>query len=150
MIKYIKGDLFLGKEDIIVHGCNCFCTFGAGIAYQLKKLYPEAFQIDQQTIKGDRLKLGTYTQWNGKHYLYPERNIIIINAYTQYYYANEGLKPFDYQAFLIILDKLKENFKDKTIAMPKIGAGLAGGDWKIIEKMINDVFEEKEIIIYIL
>ena len=36
MIKYIKGDLIKlaqkGKFDIIAHGCNCFCTMGAGIA----------------------------------------------------------------------------------------------------------------------
>lgn len=38
--KEIKGDLIeltkLGYFDCITHGCNCFCTMGAGIAVPMK------------------------------------------------------------------------------------------------------------------
>jgi O-acetyl-ADP-ribose deacetylase (regulator of RNase III) len=30
--------------------------------------------------------------------------------------------------------------KGLSIAIPKIGAGLAGGDWNLIEKILNKVF----------
>ena len=37
----IKGDLIKfainGKFDVIIHGCNCFCTMGAGIAKTIKE-----------------------------------------------------------------------------------------------------------------
>jgi len=33
--------------------------------------------------------------------------------------------------------------------MPKIGAGLAGGYWPMIVRIIEEVFEEKEIVVYI-
>ena len=39
-MKIIKGDLIKlalqGEFDVIVHGCNCFCTMGAGIAKSIK------------------------------------------------------------------------------------------------------------------
>ena len=46
-MKYIDGDLIrLAKQgtfDVIAHGCNCFCTMGAGIAPQMA----EAFGCDE-------------------------------------------------------------------------------------------------------
>ena len=62
-MKVIRGDLvqlaLAGKFDVIVHGCNCMCTMGAGIAKQIKQKFPEAYRVDCQTKKGDRSKLGT-------------------------------------------------------------------------------------------
>lgn len=148
MIKEIKGNLFKSDVDVLVHGCNCWNTFGAGIALQVAKLYPEAYDEDLKTIRGDKNKLGTYTKWTGKNF-YNERDVTIINAYTQYY-ANAKIKPLDYDALEKVMIKIKKDFKDNKIAMPKIGAGLAGGDWNKISAIINNVFNEKEILVYAL
>ena len=63
MIKYIKGDLI--KEafnyDVVIHGCNCFNTMGAGIAKQLASNFPELKTVDDNTIYGSLDKIGTYT-----------------------------------------------------------------------------------------
>ena len=36
-MKVVKGNIFdlaeQGEFDVVVHGCNCFCTMGKGIAY---------------------------------------------------------------------------------------------------------------------
>ena len=59
-MKIITGDLIslalAGEFDVIVHGCNCFCVMGAGIAKQMFKTFPEALAVDRQTTKGDRAK----------------------------------------------------------------------------------------------
>jgi O-acetyl-ADP-ribose deacetylase (regulator of RNase III) len=38
-MKEIEGDLIdlakRGHFDVVTHGCNCFCTMGAGIAPQM-------------------------------------------------------------------------------------------------------------------
>ena len=149
MIKELKGNLFRSDADVIVHGCNCFCTFGAGIAVQVKTFYPFAFAEDKKTKYGDRDKLGQYTSWSGDHFYIPNKKITVVNAYTQYYQRVE-LKPLDYNALDMVMLKIKTFFKDKTIAMPKIGAGLAGGDWNKIKEIINNNFKEKEVRIYVL
>jgi len=65
-MKYIDGDLFKlaeqGEFDIVIHGANCFCTMGSGVALTVKNNYPKAFLADQLTESGDQRKLGKFTQ----------------------------------------------------------------------------------------
>ncbi len=137
-MKIIKGDLIKlaleGKFDVIIHGCNCFCTMGAGIAKGIKSEFPEAYEADLKTEKGNKDKLGTYSN------AITERNgykIIIINAYTQYHYKGRRMKA-DYEAIRSVFKKIKSNYPGRKIGYPKIGAGLAGGDWNIISEIIEE------------
>ena len=151
MITYVKGNLLKGGDDVICHGCNCFHKMGAGVALQIAKTYPEAYLADRKTNFKDKNKLGTYSFWVGKNVFFPDKNITIVNAYTQYNYGIINQKsPFDYDAFKRVLPPIRGAFKDKTIGMPKIGCGLGGADWLIVEKMINDCFGEREVKVYLI
>lgn len=153
MIEYIKGDLLKSDCDVIIHGCNCFCTMGSGIAKSIKDMYPEAYASDCSTIRGDKTKLGTFTyvkiinKIQGK-YLY------IVNAYTQYIYGRkEGEVYADYDAIRKVMIQINDFFADThdiqfKIGMPKIGAGLARGDWNIISGIINEVFGSRKVYVY--
>lgn len=182
MINYIDGDLIKlalsGKFDVIAHGCNCFCTMGAGIAPQMAAAFgcdefdkeltsytdydedgdPYVVETDN---KGDINKLGNI-DWEHQYlwFKHPKakdglavsmghksvgqpdvQDIIVVNAYTQYMYGRnhaDGVSnPFDYEAFTMCMRKMNQVFKGKHIGMPKIGAGLAGGNWNRIEHIIN-------------
>lgn len=93
-----QGDLIdkarAGEFDVIVHGCNCFCTMGAGIAKTIKQVFPTAYQADKATSLGDKAKLGQYfsaqVEVNGKP-------LVIINGYTQFDWRGPGCKA-DYDA----------------------------------------------------
>jgi len=147
MIKYIRGDIFKGKEDIIVHGCNCFKAMNSGIAKQVRALYPGAWKADYDFGEvGDENKLGDFTQWIGTHVYYPQR-VKIINAYTQYRYGTDSIKC-DYEAMANAFRKIRIGNPFHSIAMPKIGCGLAGGDWNIVSKIIEEVFGDRKITIY--
>ena len=65
MLKHAQGDLLQmareGQFDAVVHGCNCFCTMGSGIARQVREQYPSAYEADCKTVGGDIRKLGNYT-----------------------------------------------------------------------------------------
>lgn len=149
MIKYKNGDIFKGTEDIIIHGCNCFHTMGGGIAYQVQKLYPGAYREDKRTIKGDKNKLGTYSYFQTKNIFNTDKDIFIINAYTQYSFGTEKTHA-DYKSIEEVMIKINNHFKEPlTISMPKIGCGLAGGNWNIVEKIIEKVFDNREIFVYI-
>ena len=135
-IEYRNGDVLNSGESIVVHGCNCFCTMGSGIARQVRVEYPDAYEADLRTIYGDVTKLGTFTTAVGQN------GTRIINAYTQYEYTRNGINA-DYGAIEKVMRKICESYPDaKVIAMPKIGAGLAGGDWSIIEDILKRVSDE--------
>ena len=134
----VKGDLIKlakdGKFDVIVHGANCFHVMGAGFAKQIKLSFPEAYQADLETKKGDEKKLGTYTSARVD-------NLTIVNAYTQYNYGL-GQNNVDYKALRKIFRLVKHSFRDKRIAYPKIGSGLGGGNWKTIKNIIEEELKD--------
>jgi O-acetyl-ADP-ribose deacetylase (regulator of RNase III) len=80
-----------------------------------------------------------------------EPELIVVNAYTQFKYGrnhSDGvLVPFDYEAFTICMRKMNHVFKGKHIGLPKIGAGLAGGNWNRIEHIINMELRDCEVTI---
>ena len=125
----LSGDLLefaeSGHFDAIIHGANCFCVMGAGIARQIRDRYPTAYLADCQTVRGDQSKLGTYS------YAFIEQfNFVVINAYNQYS-TNTWTNfqdLFDYTAFERALASIADNFKGYRFGLPLIGAGLAGGD----------------------
>lgn len=140
----VSGNLLKSDDDVIIHGCNCFNKMAKGIAGQISRKYPGAMLADLQTIKGDHKKLGTYTMWTGKNIVH-DKQITIINAYTQYRYGNYDIYV-EYSAITEVMKKIKEEFRPQlSIGMNKIGTGLAGGDWNVIKKILNDVFDDRTI-----
>jgi len=143
MLKNIDGDLLelaeQGHFDVIVHGCNCFNTMSAGIAKQIKDNHPAAYYADQNTIKGDFSKIGTYSEGEAASGKY-----LIVNAYTQYDFSH-GDDVFEYDAFQKILNKLEDDFTDDTrFGFPLIGCGLAGGNKSYIIKMLEEFAEKRD------
>lgn len=135
MKNIIHGDIITlakaGCFDGIIHGCNCMCNFGAGLAKQIKLHFPEAYKADLETKKYDKNKLGTYSlAWVD--------DLKIINAYTQYNYGG-GKRNADYNAIRKVFRKIAEDFPTGfRLAYPQIGAGLAKGDWSIISEIIDE------------
>lgn len=128
------------EYDALVHGCNCFCNMGAGLAKLISKKYNSALKADQATVYGDKTKLGTYSKATTK-------DGDIINAYTQFKYGG-GKVNADLDAIRDVFIKINEDYKGKVICIPKIGAGLAKGNWKEIKRVINEVTPDVEIDVY--
>ena len=146
----IKGDLITlaleGKFDVIVHGCNCFCTMSAGIARAIQDEFPEAYAADLVTIKSDRNKLGDFSFATVKR---NGHEITIVNGYTQFHFHGESVLA-DYEAVQRLFKKVKLRFSGKRIGYPKIGSGLAGGDWERISQIIDKELagENHSLVVY--
>ena len=142
-MKHVRGDLIAmaldGKFDVIVHGCNCFHTMGAGIALHIANTFDgEAGPrvVDKYaTLRGDRDKLGSFSIARGT--TSTGATFSIVNGYTQYGFGpdDDGNPPVDYDAIRDVfrgLARLCSSISNIRIGYPAIGAGLAGGDWNRI------------------
>jgi len=134
----VSGDLLQlavdGHFDVIIHGCNCQCQMGKGIALAIKRRFPEAYAADCRTAKGDVAKLGTISVAEvdrGGDVLY------VVNGYTQFHWRGNGVKA-DYAAIRSVMKTVRATFAGKRIGYPGIGAGLAGGDWDVIRTIIEE------------
>jgi len=135
VIEYIKGNLLDTDSGVIAHCANCFNTMGAGVAAAIKSRFPEAYIADCKTKQGDRGKLGGFSKSAGKP--------VVYNLYGQYNYGfSNGKPPIDYfalnNAMVAMRTDLIRSGYAGTISLPRLGAGLAGGDWTKIEKIISD------------
>ncbi len=135
----VKGNLltlaYQGEFDVIVHGCNCFCAMGGGIAREIAERFPEAEMEDRKTTRGDYDKLGNYTRVEIDDFF------VIVNAYTQYG-VSTGEDVFEYDAFKLILQKLAKRYPTAQFGFPMIGMGLAqGNETKILGMLLE--FDEK-------
>lgn len=134
-MKTIKGDLIKLSDqfDVIIHGCNCFHTMGAGIAYQIKNTFPKAYNADLDTEYGSENKLGTYS----KAII---GDVTVVNAYTQFHPG----KDVNYEAIKKVFKLIKKDFSGKKIAYPAIGSGIAGGDWNLIYSIICEELKDED------
>ena len=159
-LNYVKGDATtpLGEgKKYIVHICNDIGGWGAGFVVALSKRwiepersyrlwYKEKYYIDRSTNK-ILFDLGNIQE------VPVTSDISVINMIAQHNVfgmKDENgniLPPIRYDKLRRCLNKvaemaLKEN---ASVHMPKIGAGLAGGKWNIIEGIINDELVDRGI-----
>ena len=130
-----------GEFVLIVHGCNCFCTMGAGVAKGIKAAFRAASKADLATARGDRTKLGTCTFGKIER---SRTSLVVVNAYTQFDYRGSGPK-LDYEATRSCFRWIKQQHSGKRIGLPKIGAGLAGGDWARIAAVIEEELAGEDV-----
>lgn len=149
--KEIEGDLIqLAKNyefDVIVQGVNCFCTQKSGLASQMVEAFKtDRFSLEKEIFKGDINKLGqidychlsSQISVGGSFINITQKELTIVNAYTQYNIASEANPdPLDYEALTLCLRKINYKFKGRFIGLPKIGCGLARGNWEKVKEIIK-------------
>lgn len=144
MIIYKKGDLLEATEDIIAHGVNCVGGFKSGVAGQLAEKYPRAKDRYLQKFNNIGWKLG-----ENQLVMLPN-NKRLYNCATQYADLPRGICHVDYAAIRRCMEWLKDDAEsDKlSVAIPKIGCGLAGGDWDTVKAILEDVFQDYDVTVY--
>ena len=141
MIKKIKGDLIklakAGEFDIIMHGCNCWTTMGAGIAKTIRDEFPAAYAADLAQ-KHDRPinKLGDYSIGTEEIGFNDSEHLDIVNLYTQY---NMGAQA-EYAALRQALQLfVGEHFlTTEKIGIPEIGCGIGGLSIEIVSIILEE------------
>jgi len=138
-IEYKRGNLLAIKAGFIAHGCNALGVMSSGIAKQIKQAYPLCFDKYYATTSRNRGTIGYCIP-------YFQGELCIINMITQKDYGNESGKQYvNYTALhkcfreadTQIETLAQKSSGNRVINIPMIGAGLGGGNWDEIEKIIE-------------
>jgi O-acetyl-ADP-ribose deacetylase (regulator of RNase III) len=149
LIKFAKNGMF----DVIAHGCNCYCNMNSGIAPQMAKTFEcHLLPLEHVSTRGNINKLGqidykTHPVIERRNDV-PFKHLYVVNAYTQYG-ANVAMKPLDYEALALCMRKMNHTFAGMHVGLPQIGAGLAGGDWESIKRIIQREFTDCDVTVVI-
>ena len=142
LFTYKKADITTAEERVIIHGCNAQGVMGAGVALAIRRAFPKAYKDYRDEYEKFGLRLGDviWSNCDGR---------MIGNAITQNSYGRKGLH-LNYDALDRVMHRVgnRYNWSFHHIAMPKIGAGLAGGDWDRIAKIIEAHLDRTRVVIY--
>lgn len=144
-ISYKNGDLLKSGLKLIGHGCNAQGVMGSGIAKAIKEKYPECYTAYSCFMK-DSGKLGDVLA-----YTCPSDNVTILNMITQEFYGRDSKRYVSYEAIEKCMTYANRYAKDNghvSLGLPKIGAGLGGGDWKIISEIIEKTCKDIQVEVY--
>ena len=146
-----------GTSIIVPHVCNNIDLFGAGFAASVAKYYPvvkENYHLLGQNFLKHNLGYAQFVEV-AKDQNYGHR-LIFANMIAQngIIGANNS-RPLNYFALcksMSMVSKYISNSFDKDsrvqIHAPKFGCGLAGGDWKLISNLIEDIWNNIDIFVY--
>lgn len=141
-ITYITGDVtepLLCGNDCIVQVVNNVGAYGAGVSGAIAKKWPRVKESFDHQLRA----LGIVD------IIQVEPGLFVGNMYAQ-----NGLKgktnpkPLRYGYLSECLSNTRE-CKFQHIHMPKIGCGLAGGDWNIVSEIIQDTLVDYGIEVYV-
>lgn len=146
MLKYVKGDVTLlsqrkpGENVIIPHVCNNVGAWGAGFVLALSKKWPEP-EIAYRDLPGYSLgMLQLVKVADGVH---------VANMIAQVLEYNRGPNiRYDALSECMVSVALQAQHLGASLHCPRFGAGLAGGDWSVIEGLIQSIWATVDVYVY--
>ena len=143
MDKVKQGNILECNENIIVHQVNTQGIMGGGVARQLANRY---INLEKEYSEFCKLYDNDYNKLKGQVFKIMIEGKIIMNMFSQ----KENFDT-DYEAMKIALEEIKEYAKDfnLTVCVPYgIGCGIANGEWNIVHKIIEEVFNDYDVTLY--
>jgi O-acetyl-ADP-ribose deacetylase (regulator of RNase III) len=151
MVTYVKGDATKPIGDgakIIVHIVNDMGRWGAGFVLALNKISDRPYKEYKLAYEDRRtpfLPLGTI-----KMVWLEDYQTIVCNLVGQHgTVSKNNPHPVSYEAIEHGLNLLAEWIEDyapaATVHMPRIGCGLAQGNWDVVESIINRTLTLRDV-----
>jgi len=138
MIKYTQGDLLASNAEAIVNTVNCVGVMGRGIALQFKKQFPDNYKFYESACKNNEVIPGKMLVYEMNALVNPR---FIINFPTKRHWRGAS-RMEDIESGLSDLIEVVQSRKISSIAIPPLGCGLGGLDWKVVKPLIESTLAQ--------
>ncbi len=146
---FVHGDLLEANADAICQQVNCRNVMGAGLAREICARWPDVKELYHEYCDecGDPYALLGSVHVVRKHGNMP---FDVVNVFGQLNYGRQSVCYTSYNALEAAFLEINSLYRRKTVAFPyKFGCGLAGGDWTLVQELIQDCLTDCEVMIYI-
>jgi hypothetical protein len=152
-IDYVEGDATRPQgfgNRLIIHCCNDIGGWGAGFVLALNKrdIEPESVYrawhkiCKEYRIDGKEKSTGKFELGEVQFSEFAEPTLFVANMIGQHKTGKDedGNPPIRYCAIRKALRKVRRYARkhNMTVHAPRFGSDLAGGDWNVIEKIIEE------------
>jgi O-acetyl-ADP-ribose deacetylase (regulator of RNase III) len=146
MIRYTQGDIMTAPTDALVNTVNCVGIMGRGIALQFKNAFPENFKYYAAACSREEVQPGRMLTFETGEFS-PKW---VINFPTKRHWRGKS-RLEDIDSGLSALREEIRRLGIKSIAVPPLGSGLGGLDWRDvrprIERALADL-ESVDVLVY--
>ena len=133
MIESASGDILKADVDALVNPVNCEGETGRGLALQFKTRFPENFDAYYDACRNQAIKLGSMLVHD---YGLGSRPRYIVNFPIKNHWRDQTTLEH-IESGLIDLAEVVESRGILTLAMPPIGCGPGGLDWKDVRPLLE-------------
>ncbi|MDR1020681.1 MAG: macro domain-containing protein [Synergistaceae bacterium] len=147
MIEFKNGDILREDAEALVNTVNCVGIMGRGIALQFKKAYPENFKAYAKACKDKKVLPGRMFVFQTGQLLNPR---LIVNFPTKRHWRGKS-RIEDIESGLVDLAETIKKYNVRSIAIPPLGSGLGGLEWREVKRRIEaalQVLSDVKIIIF--
>lgn len=144
------SDIAESKSSCIVNTVNCVGVMGKGVAKAVKKKFPWSVSPYVEHCKnnllspGDILPVSLTVESKQKVIHYPT----IIHAATKDHWRRMSKLEWVESCLIRINEYLTIN-RVKSISIPKLGCGLGGLEWKIVEQLYDKYLSIEDCLVTI-
>lgn len=138
MIELLRGDILQANAEALVNTVNCVGVMGRGIALQFRKAFPENFMQYKAACDRNELHPGTMHVYDMGQMMNPR---IIINFPTKRHWKGKS-RMEDIEVGLRALVREVRKRRIGSVAIPPLGCGLGGLDWKEVQPRIEAAFQD--------
>jgi len=147
MLRYTKGNLLKADVDALVNTVNTVGVMGKGIALMFKEAFPENYKIYAGACKAHKIHVGRMFVTEHGDMLGPKW---IINFPTKKHWRQPTKMEWVADGLQDLVRVIREN-KVKSIAIPPLGSGNGGLEWRLvrneIEAALSDL-HDVDILVY--
>jgi len=147
MYKFITGNILTAEAEALVNTVNTYGVMGKGIALAFKKSFPENYKSYRKSFDSGELEIGKMNVFRTS-LLTPQ---FIINFPTKKHWRHKSKIEYIERGLEDLIHVIRNN-QIKSIAIPPLGCGNGGLDWKIIKNLIMEkldhIKDSVDIIIY--
>ena len=145
MIHLVKGDATLAPErpGIIVHVVNDVGAWGRGFVLAVSHRWPHVRVAYRSNWRG--MKLGDV------QFVSAEEGLVVANLFGQRGIRGGRLgPPIRYGAVRKGLARVAvcARADGAHVSMPRIGCGLAGGNWEVVRGIVEEELDGLEVTVY--
>ncbi|QIN94102.1 hypothetical protein PP459_gp131 [Streptomyces phage Wakanda] len=152
MVTYVKGDATKPQGDgkkIIAHICNDSGRWGAGFVKAISQKSTEPELRYREWYRQTKERGDYFLPLGHVQFVSCSATITVANMVAQHgtYSAKYNPHPISYDALEYCLNKvaLVAEAENSSVHMPRIGTGLARGNWEVIESVINRTLTLRDI-----
>lgn len=136
MIEFKKGNLLAMDADALINTVNTVGVMGKGIALQFKKAFPENYEAYKKACDDGRVKTGQMFTVDRESLTNPH---YIINFPTKRHWKGPSKIEDIKNGLASLVDEVKK-LGIKSVAVPPLGCGLGGLNWKQVFSLMQEAF----------